>query len=137
MSAAVSRAFTNILSRDLARQKGFYTQLFDMKVAFESDWFVHLQSTQNPGLELGLLRQDHEIVPALVRSAPTGVLLTFVVEDVDALFEACQARGVEIVEGPRDLFYGQRRMLLRDPEGTWLDVSSEGTPDPDWLKTLG
>lgn len=47
--------------------------------------------------------------------------------------QAAQARGVEIVEPPRDLFYGQRRVLVRDPAGTLVGVSSECAPDPTWM----
>ena len=63
-------------------------------------------------------------------------MLTIVVDDVDALHRQAVDRGLEVVESPRDLFYGQRRMLLVDPNGLLVDVSSECPPDPDWLASL-
>ena len=41
-----------------------------------------------------------------------------------------------VVEEPVDLFYGQRRMILTDPDGTMVDVSSEGQPSQDFLDSL-
>lgn len=63
-------------------------------------------------------------------------MLTVVVDDVDTVHARARAAGIEIVEPPTDLFYGQRRMLVTDPNGLLVDVSSECPPDPDWLASL-
>ncbi len=126
-----------MLSGDLPRSRDWYVSLFGYEVEFDSDWFVHLQVPGSPALELGLIARDHEIVPDRLRPTPTGGLLTLVVDDVDAVHRRAEAEGVEILEPPRDLFYGQRRMLLLDPDGMVVDVSSECPPDPDWLASLG
>jgi predicted enzyme related to lactoylglutathione lyase len=131
-----SRNFYSVLSDDLAATRDWYVSLFGYRVEFDSDWFVHLQST-DPDVELGILASDHEIVPAAVRGQPSGGILTIVVEDVDAVHRQAVDRGVDVVESPRNLFYGQRRMLLVDPNGLIIDVSSECPPDPDWLASLG
>ena len=127
--------FMNVLCEDPQRASVFYLALFELRVAFESEWFMHLAAQGNEGLELGLLRRDHETIPEGVRSAPRGTVLSVVVEDVDAVHE--RAKSLEptlaILEAPRDLFYGQRRMLLRAPEGTLIDVSSACPPDPEWM----
>ena len=51
-------------------------------------------------------------------------MLTFVVDDCDAIYEKAQAANAVIVEPPREMPYGQRRMVLRDPAGTFVDISS-------------
>lgn len=130
---ALERAFFNVLCQDLAAAQAFYMQLFGLEIAFESDWFVHLHDPQRPALELGLLRADHELVPADARNPPAGAMLTLVVRDVDAIHSRACELAVTVVEAPRDRFYGQRRMLLRDPEGTLIDVSSACAADPEWL----
>lgn len=130
------RTFFSILSDDLPRACEWYTSLFGYRVEFDSDWFVHLQDPDNPSLELGLLAVDHEIVTEHMRARPIGGLVTLVVEDVDRCHELAVERGVEVIEPPTDLFYGQRRMLILDPDGQVLDVSSECDPDPAWVATL-
>lgn len=130
------RSFYSILSSDLARSRDWYTSLFGYRVEFDSDWFVHMQDPGNARLELGIMAIDHEIVSERMRLAPTGGLLTLVVDDVDQVHAAAQDRGIEIIEPPTNLFYGQRRMLLADPDGQIVDVSSESPPDPQWLASL-
>ena len=130
------RAFFTILSDDLPRSRSWYTSLFGYRVEFDSDWFVHLQDPDQSTLELGLLARDHEIAPRSARDRAVGGMVTLVVDDVDALHAEVVGRGIEVIEPPTNLFYGQRRMLIVDPDGQLLDVSSECPPDPEWVATL-
>ncbi len=132
----LQRAFFSILSTDLPRSLAWYTSLFGYRVEFDSGWFVHLQNPDNPALELGLIARDHEIVTEQMRTTPIGGLITLVVDDVDRFEAKAEAAGVEIIERPVDLFYGQRRMLIADPDGQIIDVSSECDPDPQWVASL-
>ena len=138
----LQRGFVTIVSHQLETSRDFYQDLLGYGVAFSSDWFVHLQHPDNELLEIGFLSPDAELsaandlVPEALRVDPTGVMLTLVVADVDAVHEQATSSGVDIIESPRNLFYGQRRMLVRDPNGLVLDVSSECPPDPDWVATL-
>ena len=120
----MDRCFTNILSDDVGRTADFYTEVLGMQRHFDSDWFVILTHPGVEGLELGVLQRDHDIVPEAVRQAPSGVIVTFVVSDCDEVYARSKACSADILEPPTNLFYGQRRMLLRDPDGTVVDVSS-------------
>jgi uncharacterized glyoxalase superfamily protein PhnB len=51
-------------------------------------------------------------------------VLTFVVNDVEATYRQATAIKAEIMQQPTDLPYGQRRLMLRDPAGTAVDISS-------------
>ncbi len=132
-----SRNFYSVLSDDLPASRDWYVDLFGYRVEFDSDWFVHLQSTESADVELGILAREQEIVPDRVRQQPSGGMVTIVVDDVDELHQRAIGREAEVIEVPRDLFYGQRRMLLVDPNGLIVDVSSECPPDPEWLASLG
>ena len=130
------RSFYSIFSTDPARSADWYVSLFGYEPVFESDWFIHLQDPSNESLELGIMDCDNEIVPERFRAAPAGGLFTIVVDDVDGLHQRATDTSVEVIEPPRNLFYGQRRMLLADPDGQLVDVSTECEPDPDWVATL-
>jgi len=119
----LTRIMTNICSDNLSETKNFYTTLFDFNVAYDSDWFVQLISEDNK-LELGIIKRSHEMVPVEFQNKPQGFYITFVVDSADELFEMAQNENYEIVNPPRDTFYGQRRLLLKDPSGTLVDVSS-------------
>lgn len=119
----IERLLTNVCSQDLEESKQFYTSLFSFRVEYDSDWFVHLMS-EGRQLELGIIAQDHDVVPEMARGRIVGAYLTFVVESVDAVFKQCQELGYEILQEPENTPYGQKRMLLVAPEGTVCDVSS-------------
>lgn len=91
---------------------------------FDSDWFVILVHDEMSNLELGVLQREHEIVPSSARSEPAGIIVTFVVDDCDEVHRRAIELKAEIMEEPADMVYGQRRMLLGDPDGTVVDVSS-------------
>lgn len=119
----IKRLLTNVCSNDLEGSKTFYTNLFSFKVNYDSDWFVHLISDGNE-LELGIISENHEIVPAKAQGGISGVYLTFVVEDVEAMHQKAIEQGCNILQSPEVTFYGHNRMLLTAPEGTVCDVSS-------------
>jgi len=134
-----SRLFVNLAVGDLERSRVFYMAWFGFRVAFDGSWFVQLTTApagEEGGLELGLLPRESALLSTTDRRPPGGVMLTLVVDDVDALHTEMAADGVDIVCAPEDTFYGQRRMTLRDPDGTWLDVSTPCDPDPAWSARL-
>ncbi len=120
----MQRAFTSILSTDVDRAANFYEQLFGMSRHYDSDWFVILCHEKMASLELGILQYDHDIVPSSIRSKPAGVMITFVVDNCDVVYEAAVKLKAKIVEPPTDMPYGQRRFLTHDIDGTVLDISS-------------
>jgi len=120
----IQRLITNICSDRLPESRAFYTTLLGFEVAFDSDWYVQVAAPDNPRMELGFIQRGHELVPGTFQQQPQGVYLTVVVDDVDAIYAKAQAAGVEIVQPPKDEFYGQRRMLMVDPNGLLVDVSA-------------
>lgn len=120
----MKRHISNILVADLERSRDFYKPLLDLKVQFESDWYIQLGGPAGSGFELGLHRRDHELIPPQFQAAPAGMYMTFVVDDVDAKHAFAQAEGLEIVQAPQDTAYGLRRMLLSDPDGLLIDISA-------------
>ena len=114
---------TNICSDNLVESKYFYTKLFDFNVDYDSDWFIHLIS-KDKKIELGIIDKRNEIVPKDVQNHPQGFYITFVVDNADEIFKIAALENFEIVHKPTNTFYGQRRLLLKDPNGTLVDVSS-------------
>lgn len=119
----INRLIINICSDKLAESKDFYTRLFQFKIDYDSDWFVHLIS-KDKQLELGIIEKTNQIVPKEYQNLPQGFYLTFVVDNVDDIYKIAKEQKCEIVEAPNDTFYGQRRLLLKDPNGALVDVSS-------------
>ncbi|WP_432019223.1 VOC family protein [Streptomyces sp. 1222.5] len=62
----------------------------------------------------------------------TSVTLHVFVPDVDSLAESAEAAGAEIIQPPKNMFHGDRTVILKDPSGhIWVflthveDVSQE------------
>ncbi len=121
--AILNRIMTNICSDKLNETKNFYTKLFDFNVNYDSDWFVHLIS-KDKKFELGIIERSNEIVPVEFQNSPQGFYITFVVESADELLAIAESENFKIVSKPMDTVYGQRRLLLKDPNGTLVDISS-------------
>lgn len=120
----MNRLFANVCSSNLGTAKRFYVELFGFEVKYDSDWFVHLGDSVNASLELGLIDQNNDLVPESARGQSSGSYLTLVVDNVDLIYQTAKEMGVSIIQLPTLTFYGQKRMLLHDPDGTLLDVSS-------------
>jgi catechol 2,3-dioxygenase-like lactoylglutathione lyase family enzyme len=135
---AMRRSFPTVLSDRLPETRDFYVALLGFEVTFDSDWYVALARTDGPDThELAIWAVGHELVPPPYRADPAGVLLTFVVDDVDAVHAEARRLRLPLVAPPRDLFHGRRQMLVTDPNGMLVDVSSPSTPSPGFAAELG
>lgn len=123
------RILTNICSDDLQKSKIFYVELLGFNVKYDSDWYVQLCSPKDSEIEYGIIQRNHELVPEEYRTTPTGMYVTFVVEDVDGTYNKAIEMNIPIIQAPRNEFYGQRRFLIKDPNGCLVDICSPWEAD--------
>ncbi len=119
-----SRILTNVCADDLPACRDFYIQLLGFEVKYDSDWYVQLGAPGSRDLEFGIIKRTHDLVPAAYQTPPSGMYVTFVVPNVDEVYQKAQAMGANILQEPRNEFYGQRRFLVLDPAGCLIDVCS-------------
>jgi catechol 2,3-dioxygenase-like lactoylglutathione lyase family enzyme len=118
---------------DVNEVSTFYQAHFSFRPLFESDWYVHLQSSENEAVNLAILHGDHETIPAAARGRVSGLLLNFEVENVDAVYEELTSRRLPILLPLRDEPFGQRHFITRDPSGVLIDVITPITPSEEFL----
>ena len=111
-----------IMTGDVAGTATFYVEHFRFRPVFESDWYVHLTSSEDEAVNLAVLDGDHETIPAEGRGRVSGLLINFEVEDVDAEYERARAAGLPILLQVRDEDFGQRHFITRDPNGVLIDI---------------
>jgi uncharacterized glyoxalase superfamily protein PhnB len=121
-----------LLSGDVATAATFYRDHFRFAAQFESDWYVHLQSTEDPTTNLAILSQSHETVPASARGKTGGVILNFEVENPDALHTELSSQGLAILVPLRDEAFGQRHFIVQGPDGVLIDVIRPIPPSADF-----
>ena len=120
----MQRAFANVLSGDVEQTARFYQALLGMKRVGDFGWFVVLSHDEMPDLEFGILANDHDTVPEGINLVPGGTIFTFVVPDLDQVVEMATKLQADVVQEATDMPYGQRRLMLRDPDGNVIDISS-------------
>ena len=123
-----------ILTDKVRETADFYRSHFRFSPAFDSDWYVHLQSTEDPSVNIAVLQGDHETVPESGRGSVSGLILNFEVEDVDAVYAEVEAKGLPILLPLRDEAFGQRHFITRDPNGVLIDVIKPIPPSPEFQK---
>jgi predicted enzyme related to lactoylglutathione lyase len=124
MQPKLKRVLFNILAKDLDTSARFYRRIANFEEVYTSDWYVVMTAPDMPGLEIGLIDQVSEFTPRHAWGMHEGTYLTLVVDDVFAALERARDLGVEIIEEPVALAYGQTRALIRDPNGMVIDLST-------------
>lgn len=124
METSIRRLSFNILVKDLATSAAFYRQLAGFEQVHTSSWLIVMTVPGNEGIELGLIDEMSEFAPRHARQAMLGTYLKLTVDDVYETLERARELGVEIIEEPFALAYGETRALIRDPNGLVIDVST-------------
>jgi catechol 2,3-dioxygenase-like lactoylglutathione lyase family enzyme len=123
-----------IMTGDVAATADFYVRYLRFRPLFSSDWYVHLQSQEDEGVNLGIVDAGHETVPEAARGrGAQGLLINFEVEDVDAVHERIAAAGLPILRSLRDEPFGQRHFIFADPNGVLIDVITPIPPSAEFL----
>tara|TARA_R110002012_G_scaffold270210_1_gene454605 strand:+ start:2022 stop:2447 length:426 start_codon:yes stop_codon:yes gene_type:complete len=122
-----------ILTGDVAGTVRFYREHFRFEPAFESDWYVHLQSKEDESVNIAVLQGDHETIPESGRGCANGLILNFEVADVDAEYARAEEAALPVLLPLRDEPFGQRHFITKDPNGVLIDVITPIPPNPEFL----
>lgn len=117
-----------LMTADVAATAAFYQAHFGFVALFAADWYVHLQSAEDPSVNLAVLDGAHATIPESGRGRVGGLLLNFEVEDVDAVHERLVAAGLPVLLSLRDEDFGQRHFITADPNGVLLDIITPIAP---------
>ncbi len=128
----VTSYYPVIMTDHVAETTAFYVAHFGFRPLFEADWYVHLQSADDPSVNLAVLDGRHETVPEAGRGKAAGLLLNFEVEDVDAEYARLKAAGLPLLREIRDEDFGQRHFITADPNGVLIDVITPIPPSDDF-----
>lgn len=112
-----SQFYPVIMTDRVAETARFYTAHFRFEPKFESDWYVHLQSREDPAVNIAVLAGDHETIPEVGRGRVSGLLINFEVADVDAEYAPAEAAGLPILLPLRDEPFGQRHFITGTRRG--------------------
>jgi catechol 2,3-dioxygenase-like lactoylglutathione lyase family enzyme len=125
-----------VIMTDRVRETAqFYIDHFRFRALFESDWYLHLQSSEDEHVNLAVLQSTHETVPVVARGkSAAGILINFEVEDVDREYERVRSARLPILLALRDEPFGQRHFVTEDPNGVMIDVIKPIPPSEEFLR---
>ena len=116
-------AYPLIMVADVDRASAFYAETLAWEISVDLGWFRLLANPDRPHAQVAVIDRHHESIPASERGrAPSGFLFTVDVDDCDVVHRRAVAFGAEVVVPARDEPWGQRHTMLRDPDGTLVDV---------------
>lgn len=126
-------ASIRLITADITALVAFYEKTTGLTATWFTPDFAELTTPSGATLAIGSTRTvplfaDGSAAPAANRSAITE----FLVEDVDALWSrlaAWAAEAFEVVAEPKTLPWGNRSLLLRDPDGNLVNFFTPVTPE--------
>jgi uncharacterized glyoxalase superfamily protein PhnB len=122
-SSAVSLTVDDVpvASKFLAEHFGFAERM-------RADGFASLHH-DDADLDLVFLRRGLEVLPPGLRErGAQGVIMAFVVDDLEAEQERLRSEGVEITLPIREEPWGERLLLVTDPNGIVYELVQWTTP---------
>lgn len=106
---------------DVQRSTGFYSDLFEMEPVMVTPRYVPFEVA--PGVLFALWSGAGDAVTATTpRSSEVGLMLPGSSDAVDHCYAKWMAKGVNVVDEPRDEVFG-RTFVVADPDGNLIRVS--------------
>lgn len=117
-------ASIRVATRNLEGLIAFYQQLSDLEATRLADGFAEIRFE---GATLALSAEqliERFNAGAAVAASNRSAILEFEVDDVDAVFARMRAAQAELVMPATVMPWGNRSLLLRDPDGNLVNVFS-------------
>lgn len=117
-----------IITGDIARLVAFYERATGVSAHWATEDFAELR-TASATLAIGSTRTVALFAPGSARPAENhSVILEFRVEDVDGVYERLTGFVEDFVNEPTTMPWGNRALLLRDPDGNLVNFFAPVTP---------
>ncbi|MEU9100176.1 VOC family protein [Streptomyces sp. NPDC048361] len=120
-----------VITGDIARLVRFYEHATGVRAHWSTDDFAELR-TASATLAIGSTRTVPMFAPGAAHPADNrSVILEFRVDDVDAVHQNLAGSGfiAEFIQPPTTMPWGNRSLLLRDPDGHLVNFFTPVTED--------
>jgi len=117
-------ASVRVVTRNLEELVEFYQRLSGIEAARPAEGFAEIRFD---GAALAISSEQliqRFNVGAAIAAANRSAILEFEVTDVDAVFDRMNALGTSVVMPTTLMPWGNRSLLLRDPDGNLVNVFS-------------
>ncbi|MFE6847215.1 VOC family protein [Streptomyces sp. NPDC057686] len=119
---------TRIITGDVARLVDFYERATGVRADWSTEDFAELR-TASGTLAIGSTRTVALFAPGSARPADNNtVIIEFLVADVDGVHRNLADFVTDFVTEPTTMPWGNRSLLLRDPDGNLVNFFTPVTP---------
>ena len=123
MGISPTESFVILYHEDMAAARTFYEEILGLRLReLTYDWFVGYWVSEMHEMTLCICTWPDE--RSRRGAAGRGVVIDFVVADVDDDFDRLASRGVKFVEPPTDKPWRLRTASFLDPAGYTLSITS-------------
>jgi predicted enzyme related to lactoylglutathione lyase len=122
---------TRLITADIDRLVAFYEKATAVPATWSTPDFAELTTSNGITLAIGSTRTVALFAPgSAVPAANRSAVIEFLVEDVDALWERLAGWVGDVVtgpNGPKTMPWGNRSLLIRDPDGNLVNFFTPAT----------
>jgi catechol 2,3-dioxygenase-like lactoylglutathione lyase family enzyme len=133
---STQRCYPCLCVDDVERSVAFYSSLVALEVSADVGWYVELARPGAPDALLALVERGHPSVPAGFDAVRGGVLVSVIVDDVDRVVGRIGGLGCPVAQDCRDEEFGQRHVMVVDPDGFLVDVIQPIPPSVAFRRAL-
>ncbi|WP_406209940.1 VOC family protein [Kitasatospora sp. NBC_01560] len=117
-----------IITGDITRLVGFYERATGVRATWPTEDFAELRTTGGT-LAIGSTRTVALFAPGAARPADNNtVIIEFLVDDVDGVHRGLAGFVADFVTEPTTMPWGNRSLLVRDPDGNLVNFFTPVTP---------
>ncbi|HEX3963339.1 MAG TPA: VOC family protein [Trebonia sp.] len=118
-----------IITEDVQRLTGFYERATGQQATWGNENFAEI-GTAAGTLAIASTRTVPVFAPGAARAADNhSVIIEFLVDDVDAVYEKLTGLVEEFVSQPTTMPWGNRSLLFRDPDGNLVNFFTPVTAE--------
>ena len=125
-------ASTRIITADITALVAFYEKATTVAATWFTPDFAELATPAGATLAVGSTRTVPLFAPdSAAPAANRSVIIEFLVDDVDALWQelATWIPVTDVVTEPKTMPWGNRSLLVRDPDGNLVNFFTPVTPE--------
>jgi predicted enzyme related to lactoylglutathione lyase len=117
-----------LITADMTRLVTFYERATGVRAEWATEDFAEIR-TPSGTLAIGSTRTVPLFAPGSARPAENhSAIIEFLVDDVDGVHASLKDLVTELVTEPTTLPWGNRSLLVRDPDGTLVNFFTPVTP---------
>ena len=121
---------TRLITGDIDRLVAFYEKATGVSAVWSTPDFAELTTRNGVTLAVGSTRTVPLFAPGSAEPAANrSCIVEFLVEDVDALWAGLASWVTDVVAEPKTMPWGNRSLLIRDPDGNLVNFFTPATPE--------